>query len=60
MMTFIVVAIDFHSIVLEVNGYHQLFEYQPLSSFVFSRRKKLIRVWNTLRVSSLNDDRIVG
>ncbi len=31
------------------NGYQQLFGYQ--GSFVFSRRKKLIQVWNNMRVS---------
>ncbi len=39
---------------MEVNGYRQLFwrpTFFKISSFVFSRRKKLIQVWNKLRVS---------
>jgi len=39
---------------LEVNGAKQLFGSQSffkISSFVFSRRKKLIQVYNNLRVS---------
>ncbi len=49
-------AIDFHSIffhTMEVNGYRQLFGHQHSSKynlFVLNRRKKLIQVWNNLKV----------
>jgi len=39
---------------MEVNGCCQLSDYQiffQITSFVFNRRKKLIPVWNNLRVS---------
>ncbi len=53
----LLVAIDFHSIVffctIEVNGYRQLFGavFFNISSFVFNISKKLIQVWNDMRVS---------
>ncbi len=48
---------DFHSIsfpIMEVNGDKQLFGSSKLfkiSYFVFNIRKKLIKVWNDMRVS---------
>jgi len=39
---------------MEEHGVHQVFSYQSISSkyiFVFSRRKKLIQLWNNLRVT---------
>jgi len=48
-------TIDFHSIffsTMEVNGAKQLFQtFFKISSFVFSRRNKLVQVYNNLRVS---------
>ncbi len=52
----LMVPIDFHSIsfpAVEVNGDQQLFassKYFKISSFVFNIRKKLIQVWNDMRV----------
>jgi len=37
---------------MEVNGADQLLFFK-ISYFVFNRRKKLIQVWNKLRVSKL-------
>ncbi len=36
---------------IEVNGYQQVFGYQYSS--VFNRRKKLLQVWNNMRVSDI-------
>ncbi len=53
----LMVPIDFHSIsfsTMEVNGDQQLFgsiKIFIISSFVFNIRKKLIQVWNDMRVS---------
>ncbi len=55
----LMVPIDFHSIsfpIMEVNGEQQLFgssKFFKISSFVFNIRKKLIQVWNDIRVSKL-------
>ncbi len=48
----LMVAIDFHSIFfhMEVNG-QLLPTFFKISSFVLNIRKKLIKVWNNLRVS---------
>ncbi len=53
------VGTNFHSMEkktlknVEVSGYQQLLSYQNYSKhyFVFIRRKKVIQVWNNLRVS---------
>ncbi len=49
------VAIDFYSMekyAMEVNGYRHLFCQHTLKYILFvSMKKKLIRVWNNLRVS---------
>ncbi len=56
----LMVPIDFHSIsfpIMEVNRDQQLFgssKFFKISYFVFNIRKKLIQVWNDMRV---NDDK---
>jgi len=49
--------IGFHRMESQVNGVYQLFGYQHCSKnlflCMFSIRKKLIQVWNNLRVSKL-------
>ncbi len=53
----LMVPIDFHIIYIpsvEVNGDQQLFgisKFFKISSFVFSIRKKLIPVWNDMRMN---------
>ncbi len=51
----VLVPVDFHSRernTMEVNGEHQLFDYQNSSKYLLlCSRKKLIEVWNDMRVS---------
>ncbi len=52
----LMVLIDFHSIYVptEVDGDQQLFSFSKLFKifyFMFNIRKKLIQVWNDMRVS---------
>ncbi len=55
----LVVPIDFHSVyfpTMEVNGDQQLFgslKFLKISSFVSNIKKKLIQVWNDMRVRKL-------
>ncbi len=54
------VPIDFFH-TTEGNGDHQLFGYaHSTASFMFNRRKKLIQVWNNLRVCMMTEFSFLG